>query len=302
MSISIPPAIQFVKTQNTVSLTDSIQRHTLRIGQILLEMGKITREDTERILQLQKKNQIRFGEAAKQLGLVSDIDVQHAMTYQFGSSHQLPKQAGTTPELPVIDQPGGTLAESIRSVRTQLMLRGFPSKQNVLAVVGVRQDCGTSRFAANLAALYSQLDKRTLLIDANFRNPVQHQIFGLTDKHGLSDMLAGHTVITDVMVTIESLPNLTILPAGTLPPHSSELLGMSTFNSTHELLAGQFDVVLYDTPGYMESTDALLIANNCDYVLLAVHKNQSRLDDVIAVSKQMADNGTTIIGTVLVDY
>ena len=302
MNISIPPAIQFVKAPNLASAIESIQPHTLLIGQILIKMGKITQEDTEKVLQLQTENQIRFGEAAKQLGLISDIDVTHAMTYQSSGLNQLPKQASNLLELPAINQPDSALTESIRSVRTQLILRGFPSSQNVLAVIGTKQDSGASRFVSNLAVLYSQLDIRTLLIDADLRNPVQHQTFGLTNRLGLSDMLANHSTVTDALVTVESLPNLTVLPAGTRMPHTSELLSMPTFKTTHELLAGQFDIVLYDTPGFIESTDALLVASYCDYVLLVVHKNQSRLTDVIAVSKQITDNATAIIGTILVDY
>ena len=169
-------------------------------------------------------------------------------------------------------------------------------------MVGINRNSGTSLFTANLAVLFSQLEKQTLLIDANLRNPSQHNLFNLTNKCGLSDVLADRVAIVGALTTVEALPNLSLLPAGTLPPNPLELLSMPKFSITNELFSDQFDIVLYDTPGFMEGTDALMIAKHADYVLLLVHKNQSRLADVEAVSKQITNNDIKIIGSILVDY
>ncbi|SET48613.1 chain length determinant protein tyrosine kinase EpsG [Nitrosomonas marina] len=302
MNPSILPAVEFVKPQDaSSSLTSSTPRQIRRIGQILLEMGKLTLDDIGNILQLQKKKQVQFGVAARQLELISDNDIQHALACQLDDSRLRTKHQSIAVNLPILNQPDSTLAESIRSVRTQLILRGFPSSQNALAIVGIRKNAGTSHFVASLAAMYSQLGKRTLLIDANFKNPVQHQLFGLTDNRGLADLLTDHANAADVLVTLDSLPNLTLLPSGTSQMNSSELLGLAQFKAIHEMLTSQFDVVLYDTPDIQETIDALMISHYCDFALLLVHKHRSRLADVSAVNKQMADNGITIIGSILID-
>ncbi|SEN58019.1 CpsD/CapB family tyrosine-protein kinase [Nitrosomonas marina] len=301
MNPSILPAVEFVKTQDPSSSTGSTPHQIRRIGQILLDMGKLTLEDIENILQLQKTKQVQFGAAAKQLGLISDYDIQHALVCQLDGSELHTKPEGIAVNLPVINQPDSILAESIRSVRTQLILRGFPSSQNALAIVGIQKSAETSHFVASLAAMYSQLGKRTLLIDANIRNPVQHKLFGLAENRGLSDLLVDHATIADVLVTIDSLPNLALLPSGTSPVNSSELLSLTRFKAIHELLTSQFDVVIYDTPDIQETTDALMVCHHCDFALLLVLKHRSRLADVSAVNKQMTDNGIAIIGSVLID-
>ena len=82
---------------------------------------------------------------------------------------------------------------------------------------------GRSYITANLAVLFSQMGKRTLVIDADLRKPRQHRIFGLPGKIGLSALLAGRAG-AEVMCDIPQLPGLTVLPAGVLPPNPQELL------------------------------------------------------------------------------
>lgn len=233
----------------------------------------------------------------------ADFRQWHALAHQIDCSIPAPKDAQlSSPDLAVIRQSGSALAESIRAIRTQLLLRGFPSGRKTVAVAGISPNCGASLFSANLAALFSQVGKKTLLIDADMKNPVLHQIFNLTSTKGLSDVLANRAVLSETLISINALPNLTLLLAGAVQPDSSELLSAPVFSDVSENLAKQFDVVFYNTPAFLESTDALMLAKHSDYVLLVVHRNQSRLTDVDAVCKQITDNGIEIIGSVLVDY
>lgn len=206
------------------------------------------------------------------------------------------------PDLAVIRQSGSALAESIRAIRTQLLLRGFSSGKKTLAVAGVSRDYGASLFSANLAVLFSLTGKKTLLIDADMRNPSLHRIFNVTSTQGLSDVLANRAVPSEAFISISALPNLTLLPAGAVQPDSSELFSAKVFSDINEKLTGQFDVIFYNVTPPLESTDTLMLTKHLDCVLLVVHKDQSRLADVDAVCKQMTDNGIEIIGSVIVDY
>lgn len=279
MNISAPPIIEFDKSKNTVSSVDFLQRHTLQNGQSPQKSEQISHQGSEKILQLQKQKDD-----------------------QPDCPTPAPADTPSAPELTVIRRPDGDFAESIRAVRTQLLLRGFPASKKIVAVTGISSNCGASFFAANLAALFSQVGKKTLLVDANMRNPVLHEIFNLADSKGLSDVLIQRAPLNETLIPVTALPKLTLLSAGEVRSDASELLSAPVFSDINETLAGQFDVIFYDTPAFLESTDALMIANQADYVLLVVHKNQSRLTDVSAVCKQIADNGIEIIGSVLVDY
>src|SRR3712207_4681642 len=99
----------------------------------------------------------------------------------------------------------------------------------------------------SLAVLFSQMGKRTLVIDADLRKPRQHRIFGLPGKIGLSALLAGRAG-AEVMCEIKQLPGLTVLPAGVLPPNPQELLSRPQFQRLIQSLRGMYEVILVDTP------------------------------------------------------
>lgn len=306
MNTSAPPVVEFVKAKNTtryaVSLPDAKQHHPLMIGQILMEMGKINQQDNDNILQLQKNNDMLFGDAAKQIGLVSDGDVRQALACQQDGFSRQQAVAQSAPRLPALDEPESPQVEAVRAIRTQLMLNGFPSDQKSLALVGISRDCGAGHFSANLAVLFSQLGLQTLLVDANLRKPAQQELFNLPDSAGLGGVLNDQTALEGALITFQTLPHLTLLPAGAARKNASELIGMSAFKTLNKRFAADYDIVLYDVPAFIESTDALMIVNQTDYVLLLVHKNHSRLADVSAVCKQITDSGAKIIGSILVDY
>ena len=293
--------MNLIEKPDSVSSTDPIQAHTFHMGRLLLEMGKITPEDTENILQLQKRDGTLFGEAAQQLGLISDIDVQQVLAYQFEYPYLLPDQGNFPPELVVAYQPFCAQVEAMRAVRSQLLTHWFSAGHKSMTVVGINPGGGSNLFIANLSVLFSQLGKPTLLVDANLRHPSLHDIFNLQGKQGFSDVLAGRVELCDVTSKLEPFVDLTVLTAGTLPPNPSELLSRAAFIDTCMHFTNQYDIVLYDTPEFMVSTDALLVAARTGGVLLVIQKNNTRFADINTISDQMTSIGLKIIGTVLID-
>ena len=265
-------------------------------------MGKITPVEAERILRLQKESGLRFGDAALKLGLITEADIQLVLAQQFDYPYLLPGQGNHPPELVVAYQPFGAQVEVFRAVRSQLMLRWFTSGHKALAIVGYNPDDGVSLFVANLAVVFSQLGERTLLIDANLRCPQQHEIFNLRNKQGLSDVLAERANIFEVISKIESFVDLSVLPAGTLPPNPLELLNRSPFDELNDHLANQFDVILYDTLAFSSGVDALTIAARTEGVLIVAHKNDTRVNDINTMNEKLKYSGTEIVGSVLIDF
>src|SRR5450830_1639547 len=198
------------------------------IGGLLLESGKITPEGAERVLRMQKELGIRFGEAAQRLGLVSEADIQQVLARQFNYPY-LPRGTGNfSDKLIAAYEPFGQQVETLRAIRSQLMLRWFARGHKALVVVSINADDGAAIFAANLAVVFSQLGEQTLLVDANLRKPRQHEVFNLTQRQGLSDVLAGRADMGAV-TRIESFVDLSVLGAGTLPPNPQELLSRDGF-------------------------------------------------------------------------
>lgn len=300
--MSIANSSEIKKLSDSSSLGTASQIRKFSIGHILLDMGKITPVEAERVLRLQKESGLRFGDAALKLGLITEADIQLVLAQQFDYPYLLPGQGNHSPELVVAYQPFGAQVEVFRAVRSQLMLRWFTSGHKALAIVSYNLEDGVSLFAANLAVVFSQLGERTLLIDANLRCPQQHEIFNLRNRQGLSDVLAGRASVSEVIAKIDSFIDLSVLPAGTLPPNPLELLNRNVFDELNDQLANQFDVILYDTLAFSNGSDALAIAARTDGALVVAHKNNTRLSDINAINEQLKYSGTEVVGSVLIDF
>ena len=158
------------------------------IGKLLLDLGKITPEEAERVLRLQKAEDLRFGVAAQKLGLVTDADIHQALSLQFDYPYLQPNQGAFSKDLVAAYQPFSRQVEALRALRSQLILRWFNEGNKSLAIVAASESDGCSNLAANLAVVFSQLGEQTLLVDANLREPKQHKIFNLSERRGLSDI------------------------------------------------------------------------------------------------------------------
>ena len=111
------------------------------------------------------------------------------------------------------------------------MLRWFDraEERQVLTIVGAERGEGRSYLAANLAIVFSQLGERTLLVDADLREPRQHYLFHLENQIGFSTLLAGRSR-EEAIVRIPDLAGLSVLPAGPTPPNPLELLNRLNFD------------------------------------------------------------------------
>ncbi len=248
------------------------------IGHLLLDMGKITDKDAERILKFQKEKSMRFGEAALALGFVTMEDINKALSYQFDYPYLTADKSSFSSSLVAAFDPFSKQVESLRSLRTQLMLRWFERGYKTIAISSSKEVDGSDSLAANLAVVFSQLGERTLLIDANLRDPSQHKLFRLNNNSGLSDILVGRAS-TDVVVRIPSLLNLNVLTAGTTPPNPQELLNKDTFDQLLAAFSEQYDIILVNASPMLQSSDAQILAKKIGGVLIAAEQHKTALSD-----------------------
>jgi len=271
-----------------------------QIGALLVDAGKITPEDAERILRAQKESGLRFGEAAVRLGLVGETDIQQVLSAQFEYPYIHSAQSGIAPEVVAAYEPFSRQVELLRALRSQLMLRWFSSEQRLLTIVSPGRRDGRSYLAANLAVVFSQLGERTLLVDADMRHSRQQHLFGMPNKEGLSTVLSGRS--ESVVRKIPALLDLSVLTAGPTPPNPQELLGRASFATLLESIAVQFDVVLIDTPAAESSADAQHVAHLTKGALLVGRRHRTRLRELEALNASLASAGAKVVGTVLNRY
>lgn len=273
------------------------------IGAILVDSGRLAIRDVEQILQLQKTANLRFGEAAIELGLLSQADCQHALANQYDYSYLHKSDEGVSDTLVAAYNPFGPQVEALRTLRSQLMLRRFTGHPNhkMLTFVSPSQGEGRSYLAANLAIVFSQLGERTLLIDADMRNSCQHNLFKLDNRHGLSTVLASRNE-KDAVQRVNNFVDLSVLTAGPTPPNPQELLGRPSLTNLLNDLDDKFDVILIDTPPATDFADAHIISARAGAAVMMARKNTSLLELVRQQTESMTRSGIEVVGTVLSEF
>ena len=275
------------------------------IGDILVTNGRLSVDDAARILERQRQDKIQFGDAALALKVLTKDDIDYALSQQFGYSYLAGTDLSLSPELVAAYKPFSRVGETLRAVRSQLMLRWFNTdpQHKIMAVVSPASGEGRSFIAANLAIVFAQQGQRTLLIDADLRSPPergQQTLFKLAKSAGLSGMLAGRAGL-EATKLVPGLPGLAVIPAGALPPNPQELLGRPEFGQLLQTATEQFDVILIDTPCGNDYSDAEIIASRAGAALLVARQNKTLVPQASALARRLQDCGVALVGSVLND-
>ena len=207
-------------------------------------------------------------------------------------------------ELVMLREPFGPRAEAFRALRSQVMMRVWAGPAGIgeraaLAVISPDSGDGKSYTAANLAVALAQLGGgRTLLVDADMRNPRQHEIFALKTSNGLSSVLSGRSD-SQVIQQIAGVPSLFVMPVGTTPPNPLELVERPAFNLLMRELTSKFDHVVVDTPAATHGSDAGVIAARCGAAVIVAHRHASRVAGLQELLGSMAGSALRVAGVVL---
>jgi protein-tyrosine kinase len=285
------------------NMLTKVQNAGRSIGAILVDSGRLSAQDAEKILGLQAEAGLRFGEAGIQLGLITESDILFALSLQFNHPYLQPGvKLGLSEKLVAAYRPFSTEGEQIRTLRSQLQMRWFDEqrKNTSISVISACRGEGRSYLAANLAIAFAQVGERTLLVDGDMRAPRQHRLFNLDNSRGLSRLLAGR--IDDRVVNfIPGLPGLGVLTAGPIPPNAMELLSRHGFEEVLNKSMDTFDVVIIDTPAMEFGPDAQLLSRVAGGALAVARANQTRTNKFQNMLDEMTLSGTHIVGSVLLD-
>lgn len=273
-----------------------------RIGEILVQSGSVSAGDLEHIERVQREQGLKFGEAAEQLGLINKSDIQYALATQFDFPAVRPEESAFNQELHAALQPFSEQAERLRKLRSEIQLRWLSRGNRVLAVVSPGEGDGKTYLVANLGVVFSQLGRRTLLIDANLRSPRLHKVFGTVDYPGLSTILAGNITKKDLEHLPECPPFMTqlaVLSSGVVPPNPSELLSRGGFALILNRLRQFYDVIIIDTPPATHTADVQAIVACSDGALVVARQDESKLSEIKSLSERIKHLDKEIVGAVM---
>lgn len=271
-----------------------------RMGRAFMAAGKLTAEQVAAVLRAQHGLGMRFGEAAIRLGFLTEAEVSDVLARQFNfqllSSKGALQSGRISSRLAIAHQPYSAEAEAFRKLRAEVLQRtSVREGPAVLAIVGAQAKEGRSHVAASLAITLSQMNRRILLIDANMRRPAQDRLFGISNRFGLSTLLAGRQ--SDTGREVHSITDqLSVLPSGPKPPNPLEILDPPNFQMVLSRFAGTHDMVIVDTPAAWDTADALVIALQCTHVLMVVCENHSMIERVQKTERSLEGLDVNPIG------
>lgn len=197
-----------------------------------------------------------------------------------------------------LNNPMSLTAEAYRTLRTNIQFSCVDNvcKQILFTSAGSRE--GKSSIIANLALSLSQAGKRVLIIDADLRNPSQHKIFRLFNFVGLTTTLAEDvSAFAYIMKTTHE--GLDILTSGPPPPNPAELLESRRMKQILQEITQGYKFVLIDSPPVIPVTDASVLAQSVDGVILVLAAGEVKREQALQAKQQLEKVGAKILGIVL---
>lgn len=194
-------------------------------------------------------------------------------------------------------EPKSIVAESYRTLRTNLQYSSFDGDYKVIVITSSNPSEGKNTIAGNLALSLSKGDKKVILIDCDLRKPDLHKRFKLSNATGLSDILLAKQ--TSVIYGQRYNENLIVITGGKIPPNPSEMLGSKYMSNLIEALKKIYDYVILDTPPIQLVTDAQILSAKADGTILVVRAEETKKRSVHNAIDLLRKVNANIIGIVL---
>jgi capsular exopolysaccharide synthesis family protein len=200
------------------------------------------------------------------------------------------------------------IAESFRAtLMSMLFARQHDKQPRTFVITSPSPMEGKSTVVANLGVVLAQMGVRVLLIDADFRKPRLHTIFGLEPQRGLIDILkamqaGAKETESETCIRATELSGLSVLPAGGSTSESTSLLYGDRLAKLIERLRDQYDTLLVDTPPMLEIPDARIIGRVVDTTILVVRAGATTRSAASAASQRLADDGIDLLGAIINDW
>lgn len=202
-------------------------------------------------------------------------------------------------ELVIFTRPKSNISEDIRTIRTNLQFTSAEESKVLLVTSSVPGE-GKSFISSNLAAAFAQTGEPTLLIDSDLRLGRVHKIFGVSNKIGLSNLLVeGDNVDYAAYVKKTDIPDLYVIPRGTVPPNPSELLNSVNAKKAVEFLRENFQHIIFDGVPINGLPDSLIVAGLVDRVIIVSSANYTKIDELEDTKKALEKIDANIAGVVV---
>jgi receptor protein-tyrosine kinase len=290
----------------------------------MVSQYQLSAEAVDKIFEVMQRNGTSFADAALYLGFIREQEV--ARSEQKGGL--LSARANVTPQGGLIETainrisakrdvvlrqgsevtPGQRLQvafdkanprnEKMRALRTELLLLNEATRgANIIAILSPSPGEGRSQLCAELATSFAQLGRRTLLVDADMRNPQQHTLFGSSNENGLSQAISQNT--TPYLHPVKDLPHMFLLTAGIVPSNPLELLSDGRYEKLLTDWRNGYEFVVIDTPPVSQYADALAVATIAGRVLILSRAKMTSYKNTREMMRRLETTRAQVLGGVI---
>lgn len=195
------------------------------------------------------------------------------------------------------DKMSFAVKEAYKLTRTNVLFSLAEEGGKCIAITSAFAAEGKTTTATNMSLSFVQLKKKTLLIDADMRKPQIHNMFGVDNQVGLSNVLGGFAAPDEAIHKLES--GLHVMTAGHIPPNPVELLGSVRMKSLLETLSKEYEYIFIDTPPMNVVSDAIVLSDNLSGVVMVVRQNQSKHPHLEGALSRLNFAKAKVLGIVL---
>lgn len=204
------------------------------------------------------------------------------------------------PDTFVRDYPRSSMAEAMRSIRTNLAFMSVETPLQVYLITSSAPLEGKSTFAISLATIMAQAGRRVVLVDNDLRKPRLHKALNLDTTHGLTSVVSGSCSLDDALQS-SGIDGITALACGPIPLNPTELMMSQPYDDLLAELRQRFDVVVLDAPPVAPVTDSVLLSQKVDGVVLVVRAGKTKKATLRMTSDQLDAVSAPIVGVILND-
>lgn len=195
--------------------------------------------------------------------------------------------------------PKSPISEAYRTLRTNIQFSNVDKELKTIIVTSAVPEEGKSTTVSNLAIAMAQAGKKVVLIDCDFRKPILHKRFFLSNIEGLTNVLVAEKGIYEVIQFPQGIENLSVITSGPIPPNPAELLDSKKMETVLKELKDKVDIILMDSPPVGVVTDAAILSTIVDGTLLTIAHKKTEIEMVQTAVGLLDKVGANIIGTVL---
>ena len=196
------------------------------------------------------------------------------------------------------------ISESFRTALTSILFSGRGGERpRVMVLSSASPREGKTTVVCNLAIAMAEINRKVLVVDADLRRPRMHNVFGVANEIGLSELLLKQERLDDVDIRAgiyeTAIPNLYVMPSGHSRYNAASLLHSARLPELLRMLREQFDTVLIDTPPMVNIPDARVLGRLADGVILVLRSAQTTRDAALLAKQRFLDDGIEVMGTIL---